>query len=623
MFGVPGYNKHQGGKVRGPGTGTSDSIKASVPAGSYIMPADSAEAIGDKKLAGFGAPGWKGNPATAQQSQPGGTGVPVNLSNGEHQLPPEQVHAVGVQALDSIKQATHTPTGRGVPRKELFFADGGLVEDPARKRTSFDMTNTASAGRGVPGLRGPLGNPAQSPALSPQGVQSMALDAASRPAQSEPGQASRPGRGVPGYVTFGDGLAGGAKALIGASLVPQAALADAVRNTATLAAGGDPNSLEGGQGKYRDQAVGMAKEGWNQADHASQGFRDSAREALGAKPFPTAGAPTAAPASAATPPVPSEPTATGAGRGAPGWSRTGIGVDQQGGEIAMRTGAGGVPEFTNEAATPGSVSGGVPGYGGNPRPADRPQPRLGVPGYGSAENVGNGVGTFSQAEAGSSQLALERFERANQERGRMVEEAQAGELGNNGGRVTVVRDSSRMPTRQERVLALQEGRLAETEALRARTANESGESAVRTAAEQQRMGTEGLNQQRLKQQIEEGDVAAVDRNRLEQLRAAIADPATSEQDRNAARQAYNVLATQAKDRYITQDVILGVDDNNRPIVGKQVLDVTTGQPVAGAQTVVPPTKAIEALRGDPNLAAEFDVKFGAGASQRYLGGGAS
>ncbi len=112
-----------GGKVTGPGTGTSDDIEAVVPEGSYIMPADSTEQIGEQNLAGMGSP------------------VPVNLSNGEYQLPPEQVHAVGVQALNQMKDATHTPSagktargfspaGRGEEGKpELFFADGGAVQE--------------------------------------------------------------------------------------------------------------------------------------------------------------------------------------------------------------------------------------------------------------------------------------------------------------------------------------------------------------------------------------------------------------------------------------------------------------------------------------------------------------
>ena len=101
------------GMIRGPGTGTSDDVKAVVPEGSYIMPADSTEAIGPEALASMGKP------------------VPVNLSNGEYQMPPEQVHAIGAQVLDQMKDATHEPVGpRGFNAQdgELYFADGGKVE---------------------------------------------------------------------------------------------------------------------------------------------------------------------------------------------------------------------------------------------------------------------------------------------------------------------------------------------------------------------------------------------------------------------------------------------------------------------------------------------------------------
>ncbi|WP_063978469.1 hypothetical protein [Pseudomonas aeruginosa] len=131
-----------GGRVRGPGTGTSDDIETEVPAGSYIMPADSTEQIGEAALQGMGAP------------------VPVSLSNGEYQMPPEQVHAVGVQALDAVKNATHVPVAQqakgfsprkrgenGAEKPELFFADGGVVDEERKKQTRFDITNTPAAQR--------------------------------------------------------------------------------------------------------------------------------------------------------------------------------------------------------------------------------------------------------------------------------------------------------------------------------------------------------------------------------------------------------------------------------------------------------------------------------------------
>lgn len=114
-----------GGLIQGPGTGTSDDIQTQMPAGSYIMPADSTDQIGAKGLAGLGTP------------------ANVRVSNGEYQLPPEQVHAVGVQALDQMKAATHTPTAKGFNPQtnrdyEQFFADGGQVldEEEAKRRAA-------------------------------------------------------------------------------------------------------------------------------------------------------------------------------------------------------------------------------------------------------------------------------------------------------------------------------------------------------------------------------------------------------------------------------------------------------------------------------------------------------
>mgnify|MGYP001180919447 CR=1 FL=1 len=158
-----------GGMVRGPGTGTSDDIEAVVPEGSYIMPADTTAALGPEALAsmGRGFPGYsQATPGPDQLASMGqarglpgykqpdlGKPVPVNLSNGEYQMPPEQVHAVGVQALDQIKDATHTPTAmaaaRGFPVSDdgarLFFADGGVVDDDERRRRASSFGDEAAA----------------------------------------------------------------------------------------------------------------------------------------------------------------------------------------------------------------------------------------------------------------------------------------------------------------------------------------------------------------------------------------------------------------------------------------------------------------------------------------------
>lgn len=135
MYGLKKRPKDESGVIQGAGTGTSDDIKKNVPTGSYIMPADSTKQIGTNNLKNMGSP------------------TPVNLSNGEFQLSPDQVHAVGVQALDEMKGQTHTqvdqPTvgfGIGQDKPELFFANGGLISP----YPSADDIRKASRGTNVP-----------------------------------------------------------------------------------------------------------------------------------------------------------------------------------------------------------------------------------------------------------------------------------------------------------------------------------------------------------------------------------------------------------------------------------------------------------------------------------------
>lgn len=114
-------SRANGGVIRGPGTGTSDSIPDEMEPGTYILPADTTAQLGldDDK-------------------------VPVRVSNGEYELPPEQVQAIGAAVLDVVKGATHTPVAQGFrPRGETqAFADGGRVkreEEQERLRRQTEM----------------------------------------------------------------------------------------------------------------------------------------------------------------------------------------------------------------------------------------------------------------------------------------------------------------------------------------------------------------------------------------------------------------------------------------------------------------------------------------------------
>ncbi len=182
-----------GGPVRGPGTGTSDEVADTVPNGTYIMPADSTQAVGQDQLAGMGA---------------GSKGVPVQLSKGEFKLPPEQVHAIGVQALDQMKNATHTPVApRGFsagavgapqqPEPPLFFADGGVVDEEERRRQT-SPANTFPGSR-LPGDSGFSSAPG-GPAVPPAPVPAPAMPATTAPSPSNifPGNRLQGGSGSSG-----------------------------------------------------------------------------------------------------------------------------------------------------------------------------------------------------------------------------------------------------------------------------------------------------------------------------------------------------------------------------------------------------------------------------------------
>jgi hypothetical protein len=113
----PAKNYANGGRVVGPGTGTSDDVEAEVPRGAYVMPADTTEA----------ARGFK----------PGG--VDVALSNGEQVLTPEQIYQVGVQTLNMVKAMTHEPVG-AASQEEAREGEFGEPPESAGREQAEHMT---------------------------------------------------------------------------------------------------------------------------------------------------------------------------------------------------------------------------------------------------------------------------------------------------------------------------------------------------------------------------------------------------------------------------------------------------------------------------------------------------
>lgn len=159
-----------GGLVRGPGTGISDDIEDEVEEGTFIMPADSTEAVGPEMM------------------DQAGKAVPVRLSNGETKLPPEALQAIGAEVMEAIKEVTHTPAAKQArgfnPQGDdrMGFADGGVVRPDDRPRTIADLARSPGYGGGA---GGPVNTPAR-PQVQPQVQQRPVAAPAPQPQTSQP-----------------------------------------------------------------------------------------------------------------------------------------------------------------------------------------------------------------------------------------------------------------------------------------------------------------------------------------------------------------------------------------------------------------------------------------------------
>jgi hypothetical protein len=107
-----------GGLIRGPGTGTSDSISTTLPPG-YVIPKSTVNAMG----AGFFGGG--------DTYQSNGTGIPAQVSNGEYFLPQSSVKAAGGTGFfDRMLSYTRDSVLSPSESSRLFkrrFASGGAT----------------------------------------------------------------------------------------------------------------------------------------------------------------------------------------------------------------------------------------------------------------------------------------------------------------------------------------------------------------------------------------------------------------------------------------------------------------------------------------------------------------
>ncbi|MGH8419970.1 MAG: hypothetical protein ACRER8_22255 [Pseudomonas sp.] len=130
-----------------------------------------------------------------------------------------------------------------------------------------------------------------------------------------------------------------------------------------------------------------------------------------------------------------------------GYQQTGVGTGSN--QIAMKIGDDGVPMFTNDAA---AVAGAAPANQNQARGSSPSDLNQSFASLGSAKNMYDGIGQFSQAEAGDAQLAMGRWQKAADLRSAYraqdrLEKAQGEKW--QADHTNVVHDSSRPITQRE------------------------------------------------------------------------------------------------------------------------------------------------------------------------------
>ena len=261
-----------GGHVRGPGSGTSDSI-------------------------------------------------PARLSDGEFVLPADTVREVGVKSLRDLVSATHQPSGK--PAHPARFADGGLVDDERQRASSLQKFDIGAWEQQMNQDRAAYTQKslAQGQAAMEQAQANAEAAAAARPTD---GGVTRAGAGVPAAPspaapagTGPQGLAdriaqiptGGPKAPAADGSQNSWANTEVGRNLTNLA-----NALPGAAGNMVGQA---ARSGGAISNAISSGSLALGGVSAGAALGAASTAAAAPPAAAGQKPLPAgvSPSTAGAGRG--------------------------------------------------------------------------------------------------------------------------------------------------------------------------------------------------------------------------------------------------------------------------------------------------------------------
>ena len=464
-------------------------------------------------------------------------------------MPPEQVHAVGIQALNQMRDATHMPAPAGFkPQNDgLYFADGGSPAEEERKRL---------AGAGPSPQMGAvaLGNERRAERMSGEGMY---------------GKANADVGGALNYLNRGDPVKDAASA------------------------------VGGFFARSSDQA--------RMADYGNTGA-----------PSPIAAKPAAAP----TPPAAVGATEPPATKG-----RTSYGF------------------------TPDPMQGPAPGMSVRPTSAEGISRIDNAPGLnsplftnlpaGQAVSEMQGGGRLSSADLAGGN---ERMARANAIRQEYLDSfggPKVASIGNSGVDETNARfRESRMQdslkgmgrTRLNATVALRNADMAQQRAdeeLGFRAQEGEANRALTTTADARRAAVDrerlDIDRQRAEGEAQTRGFEARGLERMERFYAAYENAKTPEERAAAAEQLRVLSGKEAPNRFTVVPGGQEIDPKTNMAVTRpaRVFNNQSGQFVdqqgAPGASAAPRPNHIDALKKNPNQAAQFDAIYGEGAAARYLG----